>query len=182
MSVPGARVGPIPASRGSDFDAILVRGLALPSTIRKIDNAGLPALPVSLSRENSVPASSVSTLSRQWVGCLAHYRRHRNDEHREALIEEALRYTGFHLESDLTGSAYWAQAPLARRVAVLLFLVDRGVVTRTVREGRIVFEVDAEAEAWALSQPALTPYLDPTLELIAALRRSQTRRGPRASR
>jgi hypothetical protein len=109
------------------------------------------------------------------VGRLAHFRRHRNDEHREALVEEALRFIGFQLESDLAGLPYWSEAPLARRVAVLLFLVDRGVVTRARRDGRIVFEVDDEAESWALSQPALTPYLDPTLELIAALRRAQAR-------
>jgi hypothetical protein len=112
------------------------------------------------------------------VGRLAHYRRHRNDEHREALVEEAIRFTGFHLESDLSDCPYWSDAPLARRVAVLLFLVDRGVVTRSRRDGRIVFEVDEEAENWAVSQPALTPYLDPTLELIGALRRVQARRPP----
>jgi hypothetical protein len=122
------------------------------------------------------------SLSRQWVGALSHYRRHRNDEHREAVIEEALRYTGFHLESDLAGSFYWSEAPLARRVAVLLFLVDRGVVFRTMRDGRLVFEVDEKAEAWALSQPALIPYLAPTLELVAALRHAQARRNPRPTR
>jgi hypothetical protein len=116
------------------------------------------------------------------VSKLSHYRRHRNDEHREALVEEALRYTGFHLESDLSGSAYWSEAPLARRVAVLLFLVDRGVVSRIVRDGRIVFKVDDQAENWALSLPALVPYLNPTLELIAALRRAQARRSPRSTR
>ena len=83
----------------------------------------------------SVPASSVRNLSLQWVGRLAPYRLHRNDEHREALIEEALRYTGLHLENDLSGSDYWSKWPLARRVAVLLFLVDRGVVVRGVRQG-----------------------------------------------
>src|SRR5262245_25447351 len=83
-----------------------------------------------------VPASSVCARSRQWVGRLAPYRHHRNDEHREALVEEALRYAGFHLEHELSNSSYWASAPLARRVAVLLFLVDRGAVDRVVRDGR----------------------------------------------
>src|SRR4051794_23188334 len=57
----------------------------------------------------SVPASSVRDLSRQWVELLAHYRRHRNDEHLDALVEEALRYTGLHLENDLSGSPYWSK-------------------------------------------------------------------------
>ena len=38
-----------------------------------------------------MPASSVRDLSRQWVELLAHYRRHRNDEHLDALVEESLR-------------------------------------------------------------------------------------------
>jgi len=117
-----------------------------------------------------VPASSIRNLSLQWVGRLAPYRLHRNDEHREALIEEALRYSGLHLENDLSGSDYWSKWPLARRVAVLLFLVDRGVVVRGVRQGRRVFEPVAEAETWVSTQPALTPYVAPTLELLAALR------------
>lgn len=122
------------------------------------------------------PARSPRVLSRQWVGRLASYRHHRNDEHREALIEEALRFAGFQLESDLSESSYWSQAPLARRVAVLLFLVDRGAVNRAPWNGRIVYEATAEAETWAASQPALAPYLAPTLELLAALRNAQARR------
>ena len=124
----------------------------------------------------SVPASSVRDLSRQWVELLAHYRHHRNDEHLEALVEEALRYTGLHLENDLSGSTYWSKAPLARRVAVLLFLVDRGVVRRTSSQGRFVYESIDDAEEWVSSQPSLVPYLTPTLELIAALRHEQARR------
>jgi hypothetical protein len=123
-----------------------------------------------------VPASSVRDLSRQWVQLLAHYRRHRNDEHIDALVEEALRYTGLHLENDLSGSPYWSKAPLARRVAVLLFLVDRGVVRRASSHGRRVYEPLEHAEEWVASQPSLIPYLTPTLELIAALRHEQTRR------
>jgi len=119
---------------------------------------------------------SPRALARQWVGRLATYRSHRNDEHREALIEEAVKFSGFHLESDLTGSDYWEQAPLARRVAVLLFLVDRGAATRSAWKGRIVYEAAPDAETWAASQPALAPYLAPTLELIAALRNTQARR------
>ena len=128
----------------------------------------------------SVPASSVRNLSRQWVDRLAGYRRHRNDEHLEALVDEALRFTGFHLENDLSGSEYWSKAPLARRVAVLLFLVDRGVVVRTVSQGRRVFEPIETAEAWVAEQEELAPYRVATLELIAALRCGQSRR-PRPS-
>ncbi len=125
-------------------------------------------------------ATTARTLSRRWIGQLAHLRRHRHDEHREALIEEALRYVGLHLEGELTGSDYWSEAPLARRVAVLLFLVDRGLVSRARCDGRIVYQVADEAETWAYAQPSLVPYLPPTLELIEALRRAQLRR-PRAT-
>lgn len=123
-----------------------------------------------------MPASTVRDLSRQWVELLAHYRTHRSDEHLEALVEEALRYVGLHLENDLTTSPYWSKAPLARRVAVLLFLVDRGVVRRIALGGRWNYEVTENAEEWVASQPALLPYLTPTLELLAALRHEQTRR------
>jgi hypothetical protein len=123
-----------------------------------------------------VPASSVGNLSCQWVAQLAHFRRHRNDEHREALIEEAARYAGFHLEDHLESVPYWSEAPLARRVAVLLFLVDRGVVRRRVRNGQTRFEPAPDAESWALTQSALLPYLTPTLDFLAALRVAELRR------
>jgi hypothetical protein len=123
-----------------------------------------------------VPASSVRDLSRQWTDHLAPYRRHRNDEHLEALVDEAGRFAGLHLENDLSGSAYWSKAPLARRVAVLLFLVDRGVVERKVRHGQRLYEPTESAEEWVLAQPALARYAEPTLELIAALRRDASRR------
>jgi hypothetical protein len=126
--------------------------------------------------EISVPASSVRDLSRQWTDALALYRRHRNDEHLEALVEEAVRYAGLHLEHDLSSSAYWSKAPLARRVAVLLFLVDRRVVTRRTHKGRRLFQPLEHAEEWVASQPSLTPYAGPTLELVGALRREFARR------
>jgi hypothetical protein len=125
---------------------------------------------------SSHSARSPRALSRQWVGRLAAYRHHKNDEHREALIEEALRFSGFQLESDLSESTYWSQAPLARRVAVLLFLIDRGAAVRTPWRGRMVYEAVPDAETWAASQPALAPYLGPTLEIIAALRNAQALR------
>jgi hypothetical protein len=128
-----------------------------------------------------VPASSVRDLSRQWTGSLAHYRRHRNDEHLAALVEEALRYGGLFLENDLSGSDYWSKAPLARRVAVLLYLVDRGVVTRGSRQGRVVYVPTEDAETWARAQASLASYLVPTLELISALRSELARRARRMS-
>jgi hypothetical protein len=127
-----------------------------------------------------VSASSVSALSRLWTGSLAHFRAHKNNEHREALIAEALRYSGLHLENELIASPYWSKAPLARRVALLLYLVDRGVVSRVVRQGRRTYEVSSDASAWAVSQPSLASYLVPTLEFLAALQAEQIRRSGRS--
>jgi hypothetical protein len=121
----------------------------------------------------TLPADTVQNLSRHWNGRLAHYRKHQNDEHREALISEALRFVGFRLESELTRSTYWAEAPLARRVAVVLYLLDRGAIVRALRAGKLGFDVNEGAEDWARSQPGLSPYLEATLELLAALRREQ---------
>ncbi len=116
-------------------------------------------------------------LSKQWTGRLAHFRGHRNDEHREALLAEAHRFVGLHLEDALARSPFWAESPLARRVAVLLYLVDRGVVGRKVCRGRAVYEVTPDAEVRVAAQPGLAAYLAPTLDLLAALREDQARRG-----
>jgi hypothetical protein len=121
-------------------------------------------------------ASLVSQLPRFWKGKLAHYGLHRNDEHCVALFEEAVRYTGLHLENDLADSAYWSKVPLDQRAIVLLFLVDRGLVHRTTRRGRRLFEPVPHAEAWVEGQPSLHPYLKPTLELVVALRHELARR------
>ncbi|WP_435010077.1 hypothetical protein P12x_001299 [Tundrisphaera lichenicola] len=121
-------------------------------------------------------ATSVRELTRLWNGRLAHYRRHRNEEHLEALTTEALRFSGFHLENDLSSSPYWSKAPLARRVALLLFLMDRGVVDRVIHEGRVAFEARPDAASWAASQPSMASYLVPTLEFIAALQLDPSRR------
>jgi hypothetical protein len=129
-----------------------------------------------MRNEFFVPATTVRELAHQWVEILAYYRAHRNDEHLEALVEEALRYVGLHLENDLSESPYWSKAPLARRVAVLLFLVDRGAVRRGSWNGRRTFEPTSQAEEWVTSQPSLLPYLTPTLEMLAALRHEQARR------
>lgn len=125
-------------------------------------------------------APSAREFARPWTDRLASYLNHRNDEHLEALVEEARRYAGLHLENDLSGSRFWSKAPLSRRVAVLLYLVDRGVVERKVFQGRRVYQPLEHAETWVLQQPALSPYLEPTLELVAALRHELNRLGRRA--
>ena len=55
-----------------------------------------------------VSALPVREFSRRWNGRLAHYRSHGNAEHLEALMAEALRYAGLHLENDLAHSSYWS--------------------------------------------------------------------------
>jgi hypothetical protein len=124
----------------------------------------------------SVSVSLINYLARHWQGKLAHYGLHRNDEHRIALFDETVRYTGLHLENDLSLSEYWSAMPLHQRAIVLLFLVDRGVVERTIRRGRRVFEPLPHAEAWVQSQTTLQPFLKQTLELLAALRHELLRR------
>lgn len=121
-------------------------------------------------------ALSVREYARRWTGRLAHYRGHGNAEHLEALTTEALRYAGMHLENDLAHSSHWSDAPLSRRVALLLFLVDRGVVTRVVRSGRVVFEAQPDAVNWVLTQPSMVPYLIPSLEFLSAIQAEQARR------
>jgi hypothetical protein len=125
---------------------------------------------------NSVSASNAYQLSRRWTGKLAHYRQHQNDEHRLALYDEAVRYAGLHLENDLARSSYWSAVTLSQRARVLLFLVDRGVVERTFRRGRRIFEPLPQAESWVQNHPFLQPYARPTLELLNALRHELLRR------
>lgn len=124
----------------------------------------------------SVSRSFVRQLARTWNGKLSYYRQHRNDEHLLALLEEASRYVGLHLENDLTNSEFWADVPLARRAGVLLFLTDQGVVERTSRSGRRIFDPLPHAESWVNSQPSLRPYAKPILEMIGALRHDLLRR------
>jgi hypothetical protein len=124
---------------------------------------------------DQVPSRTVRNLSRQWVGHLAHFRRHRNDEHREALFDEAIRFAGLHLESELEHSPFWSEAPLGLRGALLLFLIDRGLVVRSIRESRASFEVVDQAEAWVLSHFALSAYLVPTIDMLSALHRVRSR-------
>jgi hypothetical protein len=115
-------------------------------------------------------------MARYWTGRLAHYSGHRNDEHCSALFEEASRYCGLHLENDLSRSRYWSKAPLHQRAAVLLYLVDKGVVERTTQRGRRVFEPVLQADVLVASQLSLRPYTSQSLELIGALRLELTRR------
>jgi hypothetical protein len=123
-----------------------------------------------------ISPKQVRAIAGLWSGHLAHYRSHQSDEHREALIEETLRFVGIHLESDLSYSAYWAGVSLMRRVTVLLYLVDRGIVARRLDRERITFEAAPHAEAWVARQPILAAHLIPTFELLAALRQHQVRR------
>jgi len=123
-----------------------------------------------------VSASFVNHMARDWTDRLAHYNLHRNDEHRLALFDEAARYAGLHLENDLARSEFWSEAPLPERGAVLLFLVDRGVIERTARRGRRVFEPLPHAESWVENQRSLQPFVRPILELLGALRLELVRR------
>jgi hypothetical protein len=118
----------------------------------------------------------IRELSATWTGRLAHYRSHCNNEHLLALYDEVLKYVGLYLEIDLCRSEYWSPVSLRRRVAVLLFLVDKGVVERTIRQGRRVFEPLPHAESWVELQAPLRPYLRPMTELLAALRHELNRR------
>ncbi|MGC8643026.1 MAG: hypothetical protein ACP5XB_24470 [Isosphaeraceae bacterium] len=120
--------------------------------------------------------SLVRKLRKSWNGRLAHYQLHRNDEHLSALVEETSHYVGLHLDNDLSRSAYWADVRLGHTAAVLLFLVDKGVVERTVRRGRRVLEPLPHAESWVRGQAPLRPYRAAILELISALRHDLGRR------
>jgi len=122
----------------------------------------------------ALPARTVHILARHWTRHLAPYRQHGHDEHREALIDEALRFASFRLEDALRRLATWADAPLSRRVAVLLLLIDLGLIVRRPRDGRYEYEASRDAEDRAASIPALAPFLGPVLDLIAAVRSLHT--------
>ena len=111
-----------------------------------------------------------------WTGRLAHYRAHRNDEHLAALYDEATRYVGLHLENDLSQSDHWSGVTLRHTAAILLFLVDRGIVARTTRHGRCIFEPLPHAESWISDQAPLQSFLAPLVELVLALRHDLSRR------
>jgi hypothetical protein len=123
-----------------------------------------------------VTKSLVRKLRKSWTGRLAHYRLHRNDEHLSALVEETARYAGLHLDNDLSRSPCWSDVRLGYIAAILLFLVDRGVVERTVRRGYRVFEPLPHAESWIGSQAPLRPFSKALIELVSALRHDLSRR------
>lgn len=124
----------------------------------------------------AVTKSLARKIRRSWTGRLAYYRLHRNDEHLSALIEETARYIGLHLDNDLSRSQYWADVRLGHTAAVLLFLVDKGVVERTVRSGQRIFEPLPHAESWICSQAPLRPFRKAMVELLSALRHDLGRR------
>jgi hypothetical protein len=115
-------------------------------------------------------------LRESWTGRLAHYRFHRNDEHLAALFEETTRYAGLHLQNDLSRSSHWDDVRLTHTAAVLLFLVDKGVVQRQVRHGRRFFEPLPHAESWISGQAPLRPFRKAILDLVSALRHDLSRR------
>jgi hypothetical protein len=118
----------------------------------------------------SLPHRVLQQISQTWADCLVTYRSHKNLEHVEALLYEAMRFSGFELENSLERSPFWSEFSLIHRAAVVLFLVDRGVVERTIRKGRRVYLAAPDAECRVVEEIGGSPYLLPTLELIAAIR------------
>jgi hypothetical protein len=113
----------------------------------------------------------LAELARTWTTCLATYKTHQNMEHIEALMCEAVRFCGVALEADLKDSPFWNERSLAHRAALLLYLVDRGIVERArTRTGRPMFLVSEGAEEWVMDQLGSSHYTVPTLELLTALR------------
>ena len=100
----------------------------------------------SLRIKKSVSASLVTHLARHWVGKLAHYGLHRNDEHCLALFEEAIRYAGLHLENDLVAFQVLVGDAAASTS-------DRSVVSGRPRRGR----ARRSEEGAASSSRFLTP-------------------------
>jgi hypothetical protein len=117
-----------------------------------------------------IDSLDLTHLARHWRGALSHFRLHRHDEHLEALVEEAFRFTGMQLEVDLAHSSYWSNVPLMRRVSVLLYLVDRGVVERVSEGDQVRYLAHPLAERWVETRASLAEYLPQTLELLSSLR------------
>ena len=124
--------------------------------------------------------SVINRLASSWTGQLSHYRMHQNPEHLEALFDEAIRFNGLQLEAELARSEFWSKSPLIRRAAVLLFIVDRGMVSQRVDRRDYFFEAHPGAESWVASQASLVAYVHPTYELLSALRNHQAQRLLRA--
>lgn len=121
-------------------------------------------------------------MARNWVGRLSWYRDHTNDEHLEALVEEAFFFAIFRLSPDFAEDSVWIEVPFTQRTNFLLTLVDRGVVVRRGEEGRITYEAidgaEEWAEDWAQRHSSLSKYRTPVLEMISALRQHKSRMAP----
>ncbi len=120
-------------------------------------------------------------MAQNWVGCLAWYRDHKNDEHLEALVEEAFFFAVFRLSPDFADDSVWIDSPVSftQRTNFLLTLVDRGVVVRREHQGKIIYEAIPGAEEWAEDwssrHESLRKYREPVLEMLAALRHHRSR-------
>ena len=111
-------------------------------------------------------------LNQTWIGDLEGYLHHQNDEHLEALILEVQRFFERRLISYFTPKSIWHVSSCSRRVAAILFLVDRGIVNRILQpDSSTVYRPVTSSEHWILSQTDLLPVTDPLLELLSALRK-----------
>ncbi len=111
-------------------------------------------------------------LNQTWNGHLEGYLHHKNDEHVEALILEVQRFFERRLVVHLAPNSIWHISLCSRRVAAILFLVDRGIVQRILHsQPSVLYRPATSAEHWLLSQQELLPITDPVLELLSALRR-----------
>lgn len=115
----------------------------------------------------------LDSLRRSWRGRLAHYARHSHGEHLEALVEDVVAFVLGELSPRLADSPYWSEAPWSRQAAVLLMLMDHGVVRRIASsKGRVRFKAVARAEEWAKGQGLLVSHLSETLEFLAAINKA----------
>lgn len=111
-------------------------------------------------------------LNQTWLGQLEGYLHHKNDEHLEALILEVQRFFERRLIGYFSPKSIWHVSHCSRRVAAVLFLVDRGIVNRILQtDPTILYSPVSSAEDWVLSQTELLPVNAPLLELISAFRR-----------
>ena len=111
-------------------------------------------------------------LNQTWIGNLDGYLHHKNDEHLEALILEVQRFFERRLITYFPPKSIWHASNCSRRVAAVLFLVDRGILDRILQsDSSIIYRPVTSSESWILSQTDLLPVAAPLLELISAFRR-----------
>lgn len=111
-------------------------------------------------------------LNQTWIGNLEGYLHHKNDEHLEALILEVQRFFERRLITYFSTKSIWHLSNCNRRVAAVLYLVDRGILDRILQsDASIIYRPVITAENWILSQTDLLPVTAPLLELISAFRR-----------